>query len=220
MKKMIKMIKIFIMITITIFISSIPLYAWYTNSISSGDFSITSANVESQIDLYKGIDYDYDGNLNYSLDENYNQREDGIIDVDGTTYYTYNKFLYKMVEAKSAKAEDEYNINLEFAIQDIAPTETHSWLLDITNRGDVNGYTNLTIGNDVYQKYKTILSCFKVNISYYYLDEKNEYDIYIGDSDFDLVLLNGLEIPCFIDNELKLEIAFTLLSYDENKKYY
>jgi hypothetical protein len=121
MKKSLVFHMITLLLLCCLFITSI--YGWWIEGALGSSLIIKSARIESEITLYKGEDFNYDGNLDKSL--------------SGQEYID----IYNLVDKKIKN--NRQILVLEF--NDLLPTEIHTWKILVENKGDAVGYIYATL---------------------------------------------------------------------------
>ncbi len=165
---------------------------------NSPSFSIKSANVSSRVQLYKGIDYNYDGNLDLIKDEFNN-----LI----PNYETSDDWIRNPADT-SANA-------LPLDLVNIMPSEVYTFKINVINMGDVDAYIKVVLeqeflNNDISNFFD--ISIFKLGDEEIF--EKTDDIIYGGrDTDF-------IKCPELVDGSIKyypidLIIKIKFLRYEE-----
>ena len=93
-------------------------FGWWIDGFVSDSFIIKSANISSEITLYKGLDFNLDGNLDK----------------------VENPFI---IVNKTDKTVDKKVLVLDFGTT--LPTEVHTWKIIVKNNGDAAGYVYATL---------------------------------------------------------------------------
>ena len=166
-------------------------YAWWIEGIVANKVVIQSANIESKITMYKGVDFNHDGILDKDTDGN------DKYETPETTEGEENKVILKMT--------------------DLIPTEIYTWKVKAENKGDANGYFTIAVapdemGTKEYYKYLSIIVIYKdsqnkdVASNKTYLG-KNPSMLY-GDSEY-IPKLNGSKEYLF---KIQLETYENLVS--------
>lgn len=116
-RNLISLVCILLLLTTTV-------YAWWITSDSIPDVIITTAKMESEIALYKGVDFNYDG----------------ILDVDSSGEDIYSPKLEE-------PTFDFRNISETGVItpHSVIPTEIHTWKVVVTNKGDAVGLVSMNL---------------------------------------------------------------------------
>lgn len=99
-------------------------YAWWIKSDSISDIKVVTAKMESEIALYKGIDFNYDGLLD--------------LDANGNELFT---------DKLESNNFDFRNITKDGSVTNhsIIPTEIHTWKVVVTNKGNAVGLVSMKL---------------------------------------------------------------------------
>lgn len=161
-------------------------YAWWIKSDSVSNVQIVTAKMESEIALYKGIDFNYDGLLD--LDSDNNEKY--------TKKLTGESFDFRNVD-----------VNGNVTSHNVMPTEIHTWKIVVTNKGNAIGLVSMKLLVQT-DELKNVFKYFAltVNGEKYYLNDvfnKNVVNIYEGQDE-----IRPNESKEFI-------VQFELLTYEE-----
>lgn len=147
-------------------VGSSVVYAWYTNGLNTNKITITSASLATEITIYKGLDFNYDGNLDL---------------VDGVEQFE---------ELKDEHKTEKEPKHFKLIFNDIVPTEIHTWKFKVANLGDASGYfaihLNQNIGDDDLKLVKYLCAIYDFN-------GKNEEKIYLGKVEPGDIIYGGYE---------------------------
>lgn len=102
-------------------------FGWWIEATVTDSFLIQSANISSTLTVYKGLDFNYDGNLDKTEGED-----------------TYVEVLKTEKNSKQIVVLDFRKSNEE-TLGSLLPNEIHTWKITVNNKGDANGYVYATI---------------------------------------------------------------------------
>lgn len=111
-------------------------YAWYTNGQNTAKVTITTANLATEVILYKGNDFNHDGNL----------------DLTSVTTDSGTSIVESFTEV-STKTKDQKYLTLVF--DDVIPTEIHTWKFEVRNLGEADGYFSIHLNEDIFDTVAT-----------------------------------------------------------------
>ena len=138
-------------------------YAWWMEYDSVTNVNIVTAKMESEIVLYKGIDFNYDGLLDL----------DSEGDEMFTTKLTSDCFDFRNVD-----------VNGNVTAHNVIPTEIHTWKIVVTNKGNAVGLVNMKLVVQD-EELKNVFKYFALTVDgeRYYLNDvfnKGIVNIYSG----------------------------------------
>ena len=102
-------------------------FGWWIEATVTDSFLIQSANISSTVTVYKGVDFNYDGNLDKTDGED-----------------TYTEVLKTEKGSKQIVILDFRKSPTE-TLGSLLPNEIHTWKITVDNKGDANGYVYATI---------------------------------------------------------------------------
>ena len=102
-------------------------FGWWIEATVTDSFLIQSANISSTVTVYKGLDFNYDGNLDKT------EGEDTYVEVLKT-----EKGTKQIVVLDFRKSNEE-------TLGSLLPNEIHTWKITVNNKGDASGYVYATI---------------------------------------------------------------------------
>ena len=181
-------------------------YAWWTGSEASSKVEITTANIASEVTLYKGIDENRDGNVELNSE---------------------NKEIFeKVIKKQNETGKEALNFYLEML--DMSPKEIFTWKVVIENKGDVDGYVAATLStlfnnqNKEYQSYEKYIKFLTISIkgeskAYFanalYSNKNGNIGLLFGGRRDDLVRINESKEYIF---QIELEDFEVLLKNTSN----
>ena len=166
-------------------VGSTVVYAWYTNGHNTAKVTITTANLATEVDLYIGNDFNYDGNLDLVLDTQTNTNVESF------------------TEVTTKSKTDDKTFNLVFS--DLIPTEIHTWKFVVRNLGEASGYFSINLSKEIKSEHLILIKF--MSVSYYkvladgeevfsskvYLFDKTANSIIAGNTTDDFVKLGTTE---------------------------
>lgn len=149
-------------------------FGWWLEATSTDSFLIQSANISSTLTLYKGQDFNYDGNLDKE------DGEDVFVQVEERTK---NSKQIIVLDFKKSKEE---------TVGTILPNEIHTWKVKVDNRGDANGYVFSTINPGMTPEQRKLvkymsITCDGVKVYLYDAVENPTKVVFGGSYERDLV---------------------------------
>ena len=188
MKK--RMIINLVAMTILVIFMGTVTFGWWIDGAVGNSVIIKSANVVSNISLFKGYDFNYDGNLDKTTDEQGN-----VIDSYELVYKSEHEEEQVLIFAFSdiiLGAENKYIPDYSNSC-DLIPTEIHTWKLLVENKGDTAGYLiaklseNFNSDKDIFIKFLSITVNGEKIYLYNYLTKGN---LIFGGNDEDLISIS------------------------------
>ena len=181
-------------------------YAWWTGSEASNKVEITTANIASEVTLYKGIDGNRDGNVELNSD---------------------NTEHFEKVAKKQNETGDEA-LNFQLEMLDMSPKDVFTWKVVVENKGDADGYVAATLSslfnnnNLEYQDYEKYIKFLTISIkgeakTYFadalYANKNGNIGLLFGGNGDDLIKINQSKEYIF---QIELEDFEVLLNNTNN----
>lgn len=146
--------------------------AWFVISDQINYVEMQLAKIDSLVTIYKGYDYNYNGILNY-----------GWYSGEDTSTVPSHP-LYEELGQSAAVGAESVNIGLLMQIEDMLPTQLHTFKLHVLNNSDARNTVRMAFEN------------YDVNS---YLDENNGNAPFYDGNDFDefIALLKVLSVTVY-----------------------